>query len=74
MRLIEAGWLSYLEKVVPKTAGAVQIEETRRAFYAGAAQLFHDINTGLDADQEVTENDVKRMESINAELRAFRPQ
>ena len=30
-------WHSYLEEVVPTTAGVVQVEETKRAFYAGAA-------------------------------------
>lgn len=39
MKTLREIWLSYLERVVPNTAGPVQVEETRRAFYAGAIAI-----------------------------------
>jgi hypothetical protein len=41
MRSLQAQWESYRAAVVPKDAGLVQIEECRRAFYAGAASALH---------------------------------
>jgi hypothetical protein len=70
-KLIEAGWITYLHKVVPASAGAVQIEETRRAFFAGAQHLFASIMTILEPGSEPTENDLKRMDHIHNELQAF---
>lgn len=70
-RLIEAGWLAYRLKVVPASAGQVQVEETRRAFYAGAQQLFASIMVMLDPGAEPTDADDRRMEAIDNELREF---
>lgn len=70
-KLIEAGWLSYRYKVIPRGAGPVQIEESRRCFFAGAQHLFGSIATFLDGGDEPTENDLRRMDQIDAELRAF---
>ena len=70
-KLIEAGWVTYLHKVMPKGAGSVQIEETRRAFFAGAQHLFGSIMSMLEPGAEPTENDLKRMDHIDAELKAF---
>jgi hypothetical protein len=36
MRNVFEEWTDYLGKVVPKGADEVQVEECRRAFYAGA--------------------------------------
>jgi hypothetical protein len=41
MRSIDAEWRSYEKAVVPKTAGEVQRQETRRAFYAGASAMLN---------------------------------
>lgn len=70
-KIIEAGWVSYRHKIVPASAGAVQIEESRRAFFAGAHHLFASIMTVLDPGAEPTESDLKRMDHINDELDAF---
>jgi hypothetical protein len=40
MKRLEPEWLSYRRQVVPRDAGGVQVEECRRAFYAGAAALY----------------------------------
>jgi len=39
MRVIEAVWESYQRNVIPKGAGEVQVQETRRAFFAGMASM-----------------------------------
>jgi hypothetical protein len=70
-RIIEAGWVSYLRLVIPASASATQIEETRRGFYAGAQHLFGSIMSILEPGAEPTENDLKRFDYIHAELEAF---
>lgn len=71
MKAIEKGWKSYLTMVIPKDASAVQIEECRRAFYAGAAILLESMMLIMDADREPTANDLMKMASIQEELDAF---
>jgi hypothetical protein len=70
-KLIEANWIGYRALVVPRGAGPVQVEECRRAFFAGAQALFASIMTVLDPGAEPTETDLKRMDAISDELRAF---
>ena len=70
-RIIEAGWASYRHLVIPASASATQIEETRRGFYAGAQHLFGSIMTVLEPGAEPTEKDLKRFDYIHAELHAF---
>lgn len=38
-RLVRDGWQTYAERVLPTGADAVQRQETRRAFYAGAWEI-----------------------------------
>jgi hypothetical protein len=68
---IEAGWNDFREKVLePAGAGAVQIQETRRAFYAGASHLFKELLKS-DEGEEVTANDLRRLDAIDEEFKAF---
>lgn len=69
--IIKAGWVSYKHLVIPATASATQIEETRRGFYAGAQHLFGSIMQVLEEGAEPTENDLKRLDHIHAELDEF---
>jgi len=59
------GWASYLSAVVPVAAGEAQREETKRAFYAGAAAMF-----GAMLDAAALEEDAAaaRLESLDREL------
>lgn len=70
-KLIEAGWVAYKLAVLPATASETQIDETRKAFFAGALHLFQTINTFLDDDAEPTEADLERMSQIHAELQEY---
>jgi hypothetical protein len=69
---IEAGWVSLRQACFPNNdASAVQLEEMRNAFFAGAQHTFHGIMTALDPGEEPSENDLKRMSLIDAELKRF---
>lgn len=71
--LIEAGWVVYDRYVVPATAGAVQREETKLAFMAGAGHLFSSMFAMLDPtkDDEPTQADFDRLTQIRKELEAW---
>lgn len=73
MKYIERGWLSYRAMVVPADAGEVQVNETKQAFYAGASILFTTLMQPgvLDPGLEETENDMKKMADLQAEIDAF---
>lgn len=72
MKIIEKGWESYRDQVIPKSAGDVQRAETEQAFYCGATYLFDSIMTILSPGAEPTEQDLQAMESIMFELAAWR--
>jgi len=69
--LIEAGWQSLKLISVADNAPQIQIDEMRNAFFAGAQHLFASLMGILDPEAEVTDNDMKRMDSIAGELQNF---
>jgi hypothetical protein len=71
MKRLEKVWLTYRHFVIPKDAPAVQVSESRRAFYAGADGLLNEILGMLDADSEPTPADILKMEEISQELKDF---
>lgn len=70
-RLIEAGWVSLKLTTIPADAPQIQLDEMRNAFFAGAQHLFGSIMGILDPGAEPTENDLKRLDLIDKELREF---
>lgn len=70
-KLIEAGWIGLRIAAIPLDAPALQIEEMRNAFFAGAQHLFSSIMGILDPGEEPTEADMKRMDLISDELEGF---
>jgi hypothetical protein len=70
-RLIEAGWVALRIAVVPHDAPPEQLASMRLAYMSGAQHLFGSIMSVLDAGDEPTEADMRRMDLINAELTAF---
>lgn len=70
-KLIEAGWVGLRLAAIPLDAPAVQLDEMRSAFFAGAQHLFASIMTILEPDAEPTDADLRRMDLIHAELEAF---
>jgi hypothetical protein len=69
-KLIEAGW-AILRSTIDPAAPQVQIDEMRLAYMAGAQHLFTSMVNILDQDEEPTEADLKKMDLIAAELRAW---
>lgn len=70
--LIQAGFQMY-RAVTPGLALASKehLAELEFAYFAGAQHLFASIMTVLDAGEEPTEADLKRIENIGAELEEF---
>lgn len=69
--MIEELWESYKREAVTAAAGRVQIEETRKAFYAGVSALFFAVMGQMSAGDAVTQQDLDVLSGIAAELRAF---
>lgn len=69
--LVQQAWDSYLREVIPFDAPAVQIAESKRAFFAGAQaamQLYCEIG-----EPHISKDDgVARLEGMMAELTAFK--
>lgn len=70
-KLIEAGWVALRIQAIPLNASAVQLQEMRMAFMAGAQHLFASMMGILEEGVMETENDLRRMDLINKELEAF---
>lgn len=64
-------WASYESEVLPARAHDVERMETKRAFYAGAQGLLSAILKGLTPGTEPEEADLRMMDEIEAEIRAF---
>lgn len=58
---------------IPARAPAVQRDEMRKAFYAGALSLLVLISGGLDADPDPTALDVAYLDALHRELSEFDP-
>ena len=70
-KLLEAGWIGLRIAADLINAPAMQLQEMRKAYMAGAQHLYASIMTSLDEDAEPTESDLRRMSLIDAELSAF---
>jgi hypothetical protein len=71
MSRLQEKWDAYAAQVIPQTASRVQVQETRRAFYAGAMAYLTLLLSHLTPDAEPTQEDVSLLERLNAELDAF---
>jgi len=70
-KLIEAGWIAMRIACIPDNASEIQLDEMRKAFFAGAQHLFASIMVVLDLGSEPTDKDMERMNRINDELSQF---
>jgi hypothetical protein len=67
---VRSGWFSYAERVLPSDAPSVQKQETRRAFYAGAAHAL-DVMLRLGEDDVSEDAGVEVLEALRQECRRF---
>jgi hypothetical protein len=67
---LDVAWEDYASKVIPDNAGSTQVEETRRAFYAGAAVVtgFMMSWTELSLD---TKDGAAAMKSLVSQIEVF---
>ena len=70
-KYIESGWAGYRHVVIPADASEVQVNESRRAFFAGAACLFETIMLAASPGVEPTEADMDMMANLQAEIDEF---
>lgn len=70
-KIIEGGWAGFRLAVLPENASQIQVDEMRKAFFAGAQHLFSSIMCILDPGSEPTDRDLRRMDQIHQELEAF---
>jgi hypothetical protein len=68
--LIERGWLQYAERVLPKNAPKIQVQESRRVWYASAAHLFSALTDAVGPDDVSEDAGMDIMEGVQAELDA----
>ena len=69
-RTIAGLWASYSSSVLPASAGEIQRQETRRAFYAGASGLLG-IMSGIGEPDVSEDAGVAVMEGLHQEATAF---
>ena len=69
--IIEAGFAGYKLAAIPSDAPQYQLDDLRSCFFAGAQHLFSSILSILEPDAEPTENDLRRMDLIDKELKRF---
>lgn len=70
MNTIQEQWESFRKAVIPPTAGPVQVQEMRRAFYAGAEAMWR-INMAIGEDSVSEDGGVAILEGVNQEIRQF---
>lgn len=69
--LIESGWV-ILRDILERNDGSLPPEDLHRTiFFCGAQHLFGSIMAVLDPGAAVTENDMRRLDSMKDELEAF---
>jgi len=70
-KLIEAGWIGLKLTAYPNGMVPAQEKQLRDAFFGGAQHLYGSIMGIMDDGAEPTENDMKKMELIDAELQGY---
>ena len=69
--MIKEAWDEFDMQVLPLDCGEAQRVETKRAFYQGAISMFCGIVRMLGPGKESTDEDLKKMDAIQAEVDQF---
>ena len=67
-KLIYEGWNQYAEHVLPTNVSRVQCQETRRAFYAGAAHLWDSFIRSLGPGEEADPPELALADGVQREI------
>jgi hypothetical protein len=68
---IASAFESYRQVVMPKDAPDVQIEECRRAFYAGSYALLMNVAHNIGDESTDEEDGIRQLETLKAECEIF---
>jgi len=68
---VAESFATYAAKVLPKDAPPIQIEECRRAFYAGAYFLLMNLSYNIGDPTTDEEQGIVQLEKLQAECEAF---
>jgi hypothetical protein len=68
---VASAFESYRQHVIPQDAPAVQVEEYRRAFYAGSYALLLNIAANIGDDSTSEEDGIVQLEALKAECEIF---
>ena len=69
--LMEVGWQVMREHYLPAEMTAEEFQRYRDTFYAGAQHLFFSLTAGIDVGNDITRDDMRKMQQINSELTSF---
>lgn len=69
IKTLAEAWTGYLERVVPRNAGPIQLKQTKRNFYAGALAMLS-LMSSINEDTPEEEG-VKLFEALCQELKEF---
>ena len=69
--MIGIGWKEYCRFSIPDDVSAVQLHETRKAFFFGAATMFYGQLAIFQDGEEATERDLAIRDDVHNELDAF---
>ena len=70
---VEQMWAQYSVAAIPEVAGTIQRRDTRKAFYTGAASMFHLVMRAVEESQKTNNDDLmpQRIDALSEELKAF---
>lgn len=70
-KLMAEQWDQFARLILPANCHLTQRQEMRRAFYAGAQAILFRLIASFAPESEPTEDDMRIMEGIQAELQEF---
>ena len=73
-KLMEAGFLALRVQVLAPDASERAVTTARMIYMAGAQHLFASLMAAMDPDRDPTQQDMRRMSMIGAELRSWEPE
>lgn len=68
---VQEEWLSFRNKVIPANATSVQLQEMRRAFYAGVEMLLARLIRGMSDGPDSKPEDETMLAEMQEELADF---
>src|SRR5262245_50577444 len=68
---VAAAFASYRQHVIPPDAPPIQVEECRRAFYAGSYAMLMNVAANIGDASTSEEDGITQLEGLQAECEAF---